>query len=502
MNVVFIATATAYLIALPASIFPASGAVVTTLPNDSRPQSAPSSVAFEPYTAKGAGGKQLQGELGRIQVPENRSKNNGKKLELAFVRFKSTNPNPGPPIFYLVGGPGPSGIEHCVAPATGRLLSLLDYGDVIGLDQRGTGKSKPNLEEGAKFEYSLPLDRATSRENLVTAYSAAAKRAVAHWTANGVDLSAFNTNENADDVEDLRRALGLGKIITWGESYGTHLTLAFLRRHPGSVERSIMIRVEGPDNTWKLPSTYQQSLEQLHRLVADDPGVHAKMPDFMGSVKALLSQLKEKPAVVDIEDQGKNVKVTVGSFDLQYYLANSLGLAFEMRDIPKRIHQMQQGDFTTLARFALEYRRSDLGSAMALMMDCASGATPARLQRIHKEAADPVNLLGNAANTPFPELCAACGSPDLGDSFRNKFKCDVPVLFVSGDLDAKTPPSNVDEVSGGFTNHTHILVRNAAHESIEMLSADYRKLLKEFLLGAKVASGEVVLPTPKFRAIE
>lgn len=459
-------------------------------------------IRWEPYATQGADKQPLEGELGRLRVPEKRGAKDGKAIELAFVRFRTNNPEPGPPLIYLVGGPGPSGIEHCVGPATGRMLRLLDYCDVIGLDQRGTGASVPNLEEGPAFSYELPTDRAITRGDFIMAYTQAVRQCVAYWKEQGVDLSAYNTIESADDVEDLRRALGIEKVMTWGESYGTHLSLAYLRRHSAHVARSILIRVEGPDHTWKLPSTTQRHLEQLHRLVAADPGVGAQLPDFLGTVRGLLEQLAEEPVTLALDLDGVAASVTVGAFDLQYYLANALGLAFELRDVPAAVHRMAQGDWSELAPLALENRRGEVGSAMALMMDCSSGASAGRLRRIEEELADPANLLGDAVNVPYPGACAACGDPDLGEEFRGPIRCDVPVLFVSGDLDARTPPENVGEIRDGFTRHAHVVAANAGHESIEMLSPEYRELLQAFLRGERVESRTIALPSPRFSPIE
>jgi len=456
-------------------------------------------VRWEPYATQGVDDKPLEGELGRIRVPEDRSRPDGPSIEIAFVRFRTQDEKPGPPVFYLVGGPGPSGIEHCVGPATGRMLRLLDHHDVIGIDQRGTGRSRPNLEEGVRFEYELPSDRPITREDVIRAYTQAVERCVAHWKAQGIDLAAYDSVENADDVDDVRRALGIEKILTWGESYGTHLTLAYLRRHAQHVARSVLIRVEGPDHTWKMPSTTQRHLERLSELVAADPGFSQDLPDFVGTVKKLLKELADKPVTIVAEEDGAERSVVIGPYDLQSYLAGSLGLAFQFRDVPAAVQRMAQGDWSALGPIALENRHGEVGSAMALMMDCSSGATAARLRRIEKERLDPANLLADAVNVPYPGACAACGKPDLGDAYRGPMRCDVPVLFVSGDLDARTPPENVEEIRAGFPNHAHVLVRNAGHESIEMLLPEYRALLQEFLRGNKVESQTLDVPSPRFR---
>ena len=46
------------------------------------------------------------GNIGKLWVAENRSKNNGRLIQLAFVRLKTTAANPQPPIVFLAGGPG------------------------------------------------------------------------------------------------------------------------------------------------------------------------------------------------------------------------------------------------------------------------------------------------------------------------------------------------------------------------------------------------------------
>ena len=65
---------------------------------------------IKPYTFENANKEKVDAEFGTLLVPENRSNPESNLIELAFVRFKSTAKNPGPPIVYLAGGPGGSGI--------------------------------------------------------------------------------------------------------------------------------------------------------------------------------------------------------------------------------------------------------------------------------------------------------------------------------------------------------------------------------------------------------
>jgi hypothetical protein len=80
---------------------------------------------------------------------------------------------------------------------------------------------------------------------------------------------------------------------------------------------------------------------------------------------------------------------------------------------------------------------------MSYMMDCASGMTAARREQIQQEAKG--TMLEDSFNFPFPDVCEVWKPPDLGDTFRSVVRSDVPVLFISGTLDARTPISNAEE---------------------------------------------------------
>ncbi|MDQ3819716.1 MAG: alpha/beta hydrolase, partial [Acidobacteriota bacterium] len=72
-------------------------------------------------------------------MPENRSDPKSRLIEIVFVRFKSTAKNPGPPIIYLAGGPGNSGIDQARGNRFPLFMAMREFGDVIALDQRATG---------------------------------------------------------------------------------------------------------------------------------------------------------------------------------------------------------------------------------------------------------------------------------------------------------------------------------------------------------------------------
>lgn len=466
-----------------------------------RAQADPSPIRWEPYETAGADGQPLRGDLGRLTLPERRGAPGAATIELAFVRFRSADPRPLSTIFFLVGGPGPSGIEHCVGPATGRFVRLLEHHDVVGVDYRGTGRSRPDLSDAPPFALELPLDRAVTADEVGAAWRVALERAVAHWRGAGVDPGAYTTAQIADDLDDLRAALGLPRVVLWGQSYGTHLGLAYLRRHGEHVERAVLFRVEGPDDTFKRPAAAQQGLERLAALVAADATLARALPDPLGTVRGLLARLAGQPAVVDLGQEGLPPSVTAGPFDLQRWLADSLGSLPALARLPADLLAMQQGDFSALAETAWFNRRDEVGSLMPWLVDCASGASAERRAGIARQAADPAHVLGDAANAPYPGVCAACPGLDLGEAFRGPLESDVPVLFASGELDTRTPPENVEALLPGFPRGVHLRVANAAHEPMEVMLPEFQEILRAFLRGEDVSSAELTLPPPRWAPI-
>ncbi len=71
-----------------------------------------SPITWKPFETRSATGDSLEGRIGRLAVPERHAMPDGPQITLAFAHFKSTAEDPGPPIFYLAGGPGGSGLNN------------------------------------------------------------------------------------------------------------------------------------------------------------------------------------------------------------------------------------------------------------------------------------------------------------------------------------------------------------------------------------------------------
>lgn len=451
-------------------------------------------IEFTHGTIQTRNGESVACEVGQLEVPENRGNPGSRKIKLAVLRVRAVEGvGARAPVFMLAGGPGASSIEMVrrhVSNGGQTFLSALG-GDLVAIDQRGVGDSRPNLDSSTLYEF--PMDQPGDPKQMLGRIQSVCRGEAARWKSAGVDLSGYTTVESADDIDAVRAALGYSRIVLWGESYGTHLALATLRRHPAGVERLVLIGPEGPDHTLKLPGDSQRVLECLAEFSNADPAVSAKLPDLLGSLKSVLDGLDGKPVFVQVAGE----TVGISRFDVQSLIAEKLTRTRKgLDEIPSLVRAMADGDFTTAAAEIARFRRSDgVGSAMAMVMDSASGASPARLRQIAREAREC--LLGDVGNFPYPNVRKAWDAPDLGEMFRSPLKSDTPVLMIVGDLDPRTPVRNARELMEHMPNARLVIVENVSHD-LPWGVRDIRACWEAFLAGQEPPTAQVRGPKMQF----
>lgn len=367
------------------------------------------------------------------------------------------------------------------------------------MDQRGTGRSGPVVWLAPA---SLPTDIFLSEEKIIGHLQQATQQAIESFKKRNIDLMGYNSVESADDLNDLRIALGAEKISLIGFSYGTHLALATIRRHAPHLDAVVLVGTEGPDHTLKLPSTYDAQLRKLSDLAAQDPAVSNKVPDMVALLRRVLDRLEKEPVTVKIRDQRAKqmVDVKVGKFGLQALIRFDVGDGNDFPEFPLLFYTIDKGDTSILAKY-VEKRYNQLGrglSGMSTMTDLFSHATAERIAQIKREARTAI--LGNVMNFPDMWIRDWWGSPDLGDVFRSPLFTNTRTLFISGTLDSNTPPYQAEQLRWGFSNSAHIIVEYAGHEDM-LPNPIVQTAIVDFINGKDVSGVRVSLGKPKFKPI-
>jgi pimeloyl-ACP methyl ester carboxylesterase len=428
-----------------------------------------------------APGGEFEVTTGFVRVPEIRTTDGASgTIELAVVRVRRRGtPANRPAHVVLAGGPGDSGVNLAMGlvrqggPAVWELFD----GDVLGIDQRGTGRSRPNLDTTVR--YDLPLDKPGSVEEWLPRIREANRRVAEEFRSRGIRLEAYNTRESAHDVADVLRALGYARMTLWGRSYGSHLALATTAHYPNLVDRLVLISPEGPDHTWKRPAQVDAVIDRL---------VARGATDLKANLQDALARLRRRPVTVDVTNPltGAQTTITVGAFDVQWIVAQALSDPRLVSTLPSAAREMAQGRFERVAQITMVRRtRAGVQSAMKHMMDLSSGASRQRERQIEQEAPDA--LLGNAVNFPGMFLADAWAPVlDLGDDFRRPVRSTVPTLILVGDLDSRTPVANAREIVEALPKAAIVVIENAFHEFDVFGSAPIRDVIARFFRGERV----------------
>jgi pimeloyl-ACP methyl ester carboxylesterase len=451
------------------------------------------SVTMERRTLTGPDGTSVEADFGKVTVPAVRGDPTAGVYELAFVWLHSPNAEGRAPVVYLEGGPGSACTWMAEAPyGQNYVAPMLAAADVILLDQRGTGRSQPS----AVWESDQPPnpDLFVSREIGLRAYLENSRRAVAHLQAQGLRLDSLTNEENAHDVNDLRRALGLEKISVFGFSYGTHLGLTVLRRHGAHIERAILVGTEGPDDNLKPPLRLDRAFDRIAAMAAADPNTAGV--DLWALLERVSAKLDREPMVVNVRVGETTVPARVGAWGLHYVLRVDVGDASDIPVFPRLLHSIDQGDASILTWFAQKRFPGFVDiNAMNQMVDGSDRWSEARLARVMREKAR--SRFTDVVNVFYPECVEPWPAPVLPDDHLDPVRSDVPTLFLSGDLDWNTPPSQAEEAARGFPNATLITVRNAGHEQTYAHS-EARAAVTQFLRGENVAGVAPTYPPLRF----
>lgn len=424
-------------------------------------------LTIEPYTFTANNGTKVEAERGFFEVPENRKDPAARKIRIGFVRFPATTPNPGPPIVYLAGGPGASGVGAAQGARFPIFMALREQGDVIALDQRGIGLSRsltPCLPPASVASMTI-----LTRDAIVAFYRAGLTHCFGTWKAGGVDIDGYTTVQNAHDIEDLRRALGVPKINLWGISYGSHLGLTVMKYHPGSVARSVLAGIEGLDETVKLPSETDAYFARVQAVIDADPMAKAVYPDLAALMRRVHARLNASPATVSITPAGASAPVTVtfDGFAVQLFTSSMIADPGGVARVPDFYLTLDSGDYARAASLlhGQFLARPPFFNGMPEAMDLASGVSPARATRLETEFRTAI--LGDALNFPMPHIAGIRPELDLGDRFRAPLSSAIPTLFISGTLDGRTYPAEAAATVAGFSKGARLIVENGGHNIFE-----------------------------------
>lgn len=463
----------------------------------------PGEIVLEKRTALVPDGKPIEFELGTLYVPENRSDPQSRVIGVGFARFPALEKTDVPPTFHLPGGPGSSFVAGLTRNAT-QLKQIEAYrrvSDVVLVDQRGFSERGDILQ----FKHRTPaepLDQPGSLERSTAAFVSLARDAAQQMAAKGFDLRGYTVLECADDVDELRKALGYEQITLVGTSFGSQWSFAIMRRHPEIVTRALLSGIEPLDYGYDMPSHVFAAVQRMWWEVEQDPRFKPFLPPggLSAAARDVLRRLEDKPVTVQVKDPATNetASVVLGREDFQRdAFARGVGPAF----ILAAYHE----HYRPWAEAVLARRRSHDATQTLVgpLIDTSLNVSPRRKFLLRTDAGS--EYLGHWNFDAYLASADVWPSPDVGDEFRTDVVSEIPVVFAQGNWDVQTPIENALYLAPYFPNGRMITAEHGGHGVIGPIFAslpEVREQLIEFLRTGKTAGlpARVTLPKPRLPA--
>jgi pimeloyl-ACP methyl ester carboxylesterase len=424
-------------------------------PNTAPTGSAKNTVSLSPCRVEG-----VKEELrcGTYEVFENRKTQTGRKLPLKIVVIPAHHPHPDQgPVFYMAGGPGETATE-----LTDLVVSWGDgdEDDVVIVDERGTG-------DGHRLDCRSPGSDDNLEAYLNGPFDAAAARACRDELQKKYDLSQYTTPNFADDIDEIRAAMGYDKININAGSFGTYAAQIYMRRHGEHARTAYLSSLVTLADRVPLyhARSAQNGLDQLFKECDEDRACHAAYPKLRQDFVALLKKVHEQPIVTFVRHPVTGARTELHFSERAFADAVRVMMYHNARDVPFLIEQAAAGDFTPFAEAGLRANRDIYsGSGMGLYYCITCDEFVSRIRPEEIESATRGSYLGAWRVRAQMAACQEWPKTDLPVNYFEPFQVKTPAVVVSGAADpASRPPNEREIVKSYLPDPIELVVTGAAH---------------------------------------
>ncbi|WP_167853536.1 alpha/beta fold hydrolase [Roseovarius aestuariivivens] len=414
-------------------------------------------------------------DCGRVVVPEFPDLRSNKTLTLGVIRLRSTSDQPREPIVFGSGGPGGSAFTlleiGALSDQDGYYAQLLANHDLIFFSQRGTAFSDPFLACFAVNDIAdkylagdYPGWRELEQDKLDRF-----KSCYDDFVSAGVDFAAFNSLENAADIDSIRALFGYDKIFYYGESYGTLLGQHLLREYPETLAAVVLdgaLTTTYPSWETELDERYERALGYVVDLCAADDACSSAYPDLEDAINEMYERLQAEPYRFSVE--GVDFEVDAEQFSLALY--DALYDVTQLRFIPQIVNSMRNDTPNdTAPGFFVAPLPAQTETSLAYMMHfavvCAEDPTSSLDEAFSLDSlrfelvTDYVNLDAGE----YVEMCSHMNLPMLPAEKDAPVISDVPVLILNGGFDPVTPDFTAQPIAEALSNAFSVTFKYGDH---------------------------------------
>lgn len=399
---------------------------------------------------------------GKYEVYEDRAAQAGRRISLNIVVVPALSATPASdPVFWLHGGPGAAATQTVPAADKGGFLGQLRQDrDLVFVDQRGTGNSNP-------LNCDLGDNPAELQQFFGELFSLEKVRQCREKLTQIANLALYTTPIAMDDLDEVRAALGYEKINLVAASYGTIAALVYMRQHSDHLRAVFLAGVANTNIRQPLPfaAGAQHAMDLLFEDCAADKACRAEFPNLKKEFGEVLARFNHGPVTAKLFNmttkQEQAVSITRGNFVERIRLL--LYTTTFGRFVPLIIHRAFAGDYLPFETLAVRYNPGGiLARGMYMTVTCSESVPFIARQDIITQTRG--TFVGDYRVKVHLAACKEWPRGNIPRSFIDPVKSATPVLMISGELDASTPPSLGNEALKTLPNGRQIGIRYYGHQ--------------------------------------
>lgn len=414
-------------------------------------------------------------KCGYVTVPEEHDKSNGRTIKLAVAVLNAT-PGEGEsakpdPLVMLQGGPGGGTID------TYNLLmrnnEVRKTRDIVLFDQRGTGKSLPGLYCDETYQIAVQdAERRVEYDESLKKYDAAVLACRDRLVKEGVNLNAYDSVENARDIDAVRVALGYDRINLYGVSYGTLLALHAMREVPDHIRSVILDAVVPTQNNFVIEAAGSENrvLTEFFNACAADNVCNRDYPDLEKVFYEQVDKLSKTPARIRVSDPntGRSYNSVIDGDGLQGVVFQSMYAANMIPLLPQMIYDLRTGNTDTLSNIASLFMfDKSIAQGMYFAVVCAEDSDYDPKDALKPDLRPQIAKNAEKDTAAQQAICKALNVEQLPAMVDEPVTSDIPTLVLNGRFDPITPPANGAQAAETLTNSYNYTFPNTAHGAFQ-----------------------------------
>jgi len=409
-------------------------------------------------------------DCGTLLVPENYDDPNSRAVELPVVVVYPYElaSDKFPLVFAGGGGPGNAlsiaseGLYEFGESAWYSVFySTVNSGrKLVLIDNRGVGQSKPNLNcPEVETSSIIALDKNLDDVASLQLYGDSLRACKERLEAEGVDLSQYQIENAAHDLEALRIALGEEKINVLGVSYGSRVALVYEKTYPDSVRALVLDGVYPPwvKSFEEMARQNEDSIQGLFRACNANTQCAKRFGLLLeAEFQDALDRLSESPVQLTITSPVnlKPIRVQLTPQLLVGVIWGAMYYEWEYARLPLVVKSVINGNTDMIAELVRLYLVNtltieSLDEGAYASYTCFDEVPFANFSAINEQLSELYYqaYLNSEYVAAEQEMCRIWQVPSASPDFKERHEVKAPTLLLSGQLDPATPPVWADEVS-------------------------------------------------------